>query len=362
MLQSHTAGARLTSLTAAGVSRRVWQGGVAVVGTQIMTDCSVSYDLSRDVRNSVRLVLTDDADELAPHEPGDLFFTGERFRVEAAVNGAYVQMFEGVVSDFSDAMAGTLAISGEDPLWLCDQAFGERLTLPDDTPAEDAVRLVCEPVLGDSSGWSLDGAGRKVTLRTWAEDDRRLGSITSLMRDLGLELFADRFGQLVLQERPDPTQQDAVVTVREFLSDRASWADLTRSGADLPHNRFVVISDRPDQDSLRATWQVDDPASPLHPDRIGLRTADIYRPDTGAADQNALNAVARQLGIEDSLNLDRISGTAVPDWRLDAGDVVLVRESGSGTDDRYRISALAHPVVGDWMTLQAARLLPLTLL
>jgi hypothetical protein len=260
-------------------------------------------------------------------------------------------------------MSGTINLSAEDPLSALEQPFGDPVTLPDGMAAAEALRTLWEPVLGEDAFGDMDDGGRVTVLRVFAEEEDRLDSGLSLMSDLGLEVGVSRTGLVELQERPDPTNTDAVTVVREFLPDPgvAASLDLARSGSDKPYNRVVVLLERPDLATLRAEASITDPASDIHEDRIGRRVAPYYR-TSQVGDQAALNALAQQLLIEYVLNVDTVRHSAIPDHRLDAGDVIYTREPRTRTDDRFRINRVSHPVTTGAMSLDTSRVLPLFLL
>jgi hypothetical protein len=235
------------------------------------------------------------------------------------------------------------------------------VTITEGTAADDALRTLWEPILGDSTDWTLDADGRTTSRRVFLDDEDVLGATVELMAALGLEVFADRRGLPVLRPIPDPADTDAVVIVREFVPGRTSTLlDLQRTGDRLPYNRVVVVGELTDGATVRSVLEVTNPASPLHPDAIGVRTAPVFRSDQ-IPDQAAANAVARALLTEHSLFGDRVSGTAVPDLRLDEDDVVMLREPVTATDDRYRIERITHPVTTGALVLDAAKILPLVL-
>jgi hypothetical protein len=152
-----------------------------------------------------------------------------------------------------------------------------------------------------------------------------------------------------------------VATVREFRPGiEAVVLSLSRTGARRAYNRVIVESVNPAGPDVRVALTVSDPASPLHPDRIGIRTAPIHRsaqvPDLGAA-----GTLARQLLNEYALATDTTSGSAIPDHALDAGDVVWIEEPVTGTDGRYRLNSITLPVLQGAMAITAGRVVPLLL-
>lgn len=358
LLRSHEPVARVLSLAADGSVRDAWE---ADADARLLSG-SATLDRSREVRRTASIELANPTGSLSPRTIGDPFFPGERFRVERGlrVGGApiYLSVATLIVATFAAPMDGRLSVTGEDPMTLLRQPFGEVVTIEAGTTAEDAFRLLVEPVLGDGSGWSLDGAGRTVgATRSWAEDDDRLGAVVSLMGDLGLETFADRLGNPVLRPIPDPT---AAATVRTFTraAGVAAMLDLTRSGSARPFNKAVAIGEGPDRPTYRGVAEVTDPASPVHRDAIGLRVAPYHR-SAQIADQATATAVALARLIELALYQDAVGGSAIPDPRLDAGDVVAFIEEVSGTFDRYRLDTVTMPIGPGAMAMAATRVVPL---
>jgi hypothetical protein len=134
--------------------------------------------------------------------------------------------------------------------------------------------------------------------------------------------------------------------------------ELTRSGDARPYNRVVVVVESPDGAAVvRTEVLITDPASPIHPDAIGIQTAPIARLTAGG--QAEANAYARSLLVQYSLLIgDTVSGTAIPDHAIEAGDVVTFDESVSGASDRYIVDQVQHPVTTGPMSITATRVLP----
>lgn len=353
----HRASARLTSLDATRAVRHVWQDATAL----LLDGSRVSGDRTRSVRRTVSLSIADPAGDWTPRAPGDPFFGGEWLRVERGVGVgggmAWIPLFTGTVTSFDDTMDGTLQVSGEDALGICQQPFGDAVSVLAGTRAQDVVKALLGPVLGVTQGWTLDDAERIVPDRSWAADDDRLQATWQLMADLGLELFADRMGAVVLRPMPDPTVATPVRTLTSPASDGAILSG-TRSGSRLPYNRVVVISELPDDGTIiRAQADVTDPASPIHAGRIGLRIAPVYR-SSQIPDQSAANAVARNKLVEYALYQDGYAGDIVPDETLDPGDVIAVRQGITGTDGNYLLDAVSHPITTGTSGLGATKVVP----
>jgi hypothetical protein len=355
---SHTPCSRLSALDASGAVVQSWEGRVGARRARLMGG-TVTYDHTASIRRRASVTIENRSGALSPLEPGDAFFGGARFRVERGLVldgfAVYLALFEGHVVGFRAETSGTLTVDGEDPLTLCAQPFGDVVSVAAGTPAADAVVALLGPVLGDTSAWSLDDGGRTCPDRAWTTDDVRLASTWQLMADLGLDLFCDRRGQVVLRPIPDPT---TAAPVRAFTREPGTAALLSgsRSGTRLPYNRVVVIAEHEDGTVVRSQADVTDTSSPIHADRIGLRVAPVYR-SAQIPDQAAANAVANAMLVEHALYADAYAGDLVPDLTLDEGDVVTFSDQVTGVDAAYRIDQVTHPVVTGSMTLATSKVL-----
>lgn len=351
----HDACARLVLLSPARAVLATYEASSA-----ILEEGSVVFDLSRVGRRSGTVTLANPDGALSPQDPDSALFPSALVRLErgAVLGGvaSYMTLATLSVARFRAPMAGHLSLDLDDVLSALAQPFGETVTIADGTPAEDVIRDLWGPVLGATDDWELDGDGRSVATRSLFDEDDRLTAVAEVMAELGLEVFSDRRGIPVLRPIPDPTTADAVRAYRQEAG-TAMMLDLERAGDRLPYNRVVVIAERLDGTVLRAVAEVTDPGSPLHHDRIGVRTAPIHR-SAGIPDQASANAVARALLVEHALYQDAVGGTAFPDPLLDEGDVVTFREPVSGTNDRYRIDRVSHPVTAGGMDLAASKVLP----
>ena len=334
-------------------------------GDSLLTDGSVTYDRTRSPRRTGSATLANADGSLSPLRFGDTFWTGSLFRLERGVlvAGSYVwvPLATLAVTQFDTSMAGQLVLTGEDPMVLLEQPMGAETTMPAATSAEDAIVALWAGYLPPGTAWTLDGASRTVgTDRTWTESDDRLGAGVSLMSDLGLEVFMDRLGGIVLRPAADPTTQPVARTI-DRLPGTGTILDLTRTSNRLPYNRQIVVSETSDSTTpvYRAIAEVTDTTSPIHSSRIGVRTAPVYT-SAQIPDQAAANAVAANLLIQLSLVADGVAGSFVPDPTLDEGDVVAVSEATSATSSTYVIDQVTHAVVLGAMSLQTSRVVGIT--
>ena len=357
---SHRPCTRLHWLDSDDAILQTWQGGVS--RTAILTGGDTVRDRGRMVRGSGSLVIANPDGDLSPQAPGDPFFGGERLRLEQGAYGdngqpLWTVTFTGVVTNWTATMMGSLSVSVEDPTSLLAQPMGDAVSVPNGMSAADALRLLWEPVLGDSDDWELDGDGRSVSAGSWSADADRLAAGVELMAGLGLEVYADRLGRVVLRPVPDPTAQDIARTFTTTARN-AAMLDMARSGSRQPYNRVIVVVDDPARETFFAIADVDEPGSPIHADTIGLRVAPVHR-SALIPDQASANAVARALLGWYSRYADSVDGGFFPDPELLEGDVVSLTESITGTADRYLVESLSLPVVTGSMTLATSKVLPL---
>lgn len=328
---------------------------------------SVTFDRTRTVARRGSITLADPTGDLTPQLPGDLFWPPAIVRLERGVifgGQPEYQALATLVVRPRTSMTGRLDLSGEGILSLLAQPFGEPEVIPAETPAEDALRTLWAPVLDPVGGgvtWPLDGGGRVMPLRSFLPDEDRLDAVVRYFAASGLEVTEDRLGRPLMRRTPDITSSGSVAVVRGFQPGAdATLLSLDRSIDQRTYNRVIVESNAPGGPDIRVVVTVDDPASPLHPDRIGLHVAPTFRsaqvPDLGAA-----GVVGRRLLSEYALPSETLSGSAVPDTTLDAGDVVTIEEPVSGASGQWRLDSLTLPWITGSMSLAASRVLPLLL-
>lgn len=347
-------------------------GGPAIAtfegDTRVIERGSVTVERSRTVRRRCEVTLTNPTGELTPSAPGDLFWPGVVIRIERGIiegdTPDYLALGTFVVARFRTAMDGRLVLSGEDPLSLLAQPFGDAVVIPAGTAPADALGALWTPVLdprGGGADWPLDGGGRTMPLRAFLPDEDRLDAVVRYFAASGLEVFADRLGRPLMRPTVDLTAAASVAVIRDFVpGDEAILLSLQRTSGRRTYNRVIVESTNPGGPDLRVVLDVSDPDSPIHRDRIGLQTAPIFR-SAQVPDLAAMGDVARALLVEYALSADTLSGSAVPDITLDAGDIVTIEEPVSGTSGRYRLDSLTLPVVDGAMSLSAGKVVPLLL-
>lgn len=347
---SHAPRSRLLTLTSSGTV-------VSTYDEQLLSG-SVTYDRTREVRRSGEVALVDEDGDLTPTDLADEFAPGQRLRLERGVAGAgYLSLGTFVVAAFDGEMAGRLVLRLEDTTDALRQDFGSVVTVPRMSRAWRALRLLWEPVLGDGTDWDLDDGSAVVgSAVTYAEDDERLHSTVALMADLGLEVYTDRAGVPVLAPLADPTTL-AVDHTFEQATGVARGTRITRSGDFRPYNRQVVVGEPPDAPVVRGEAVITDPSHPWHPDRIGFRTAPVYRSGL-VATRYAATVLARSILYERAWT-DSIRWSGIPDITVEASDLVRFIEPQTQTDDRYRIDRVTLPVTTGQMSIDATLVVPL---
>ncbi|CAN5611474.1 hypothetical protein BH23CHL8_BH23CHL8_18840 [soil metagenome] len=349
----YTAHARLSALAGANDPAvvRTWEAGEAII-----ISGSVQLDRTRQVRGTSSLDLADHRGQLVPRDVVDTFADRSLLRVERGIevggNVAWVPLATYVVDRSRGSMAGRLALSGQDRLTLAQQAFGEPLTLDTGMRVGDAIRAWLEPVLGtDDELWGIDDGslelGAPVTV---SEDDQRLDRAMALAADHALELLTDRTGRVVLRPKVDPTTAAAVLSIERGRTILGHEREVRA----IPVNRAVAIGDPLTGRVYRGVAEVTDPASPLHPDRIGLLVAPPHR-SSAIASQYQADQVAWQLLIESALVEEETVTRLLADPRLDEGDVVILTEPHTATSGSYRVDRLDMPVLGGEMSITATR-------
>lgn len=328
---------------------------------------SVTFERTRTVARRGSATIIDPAGDLTPQQPGDLFWPPAIVRLERGVlvgGQPEYQALTTLVVKPRTSMSGRIELSGEGILSQLAQPFGEPEVIPAETPAEDALRTLWAPVLdpqGDGASWPLDGGGRVMPLRVFLADEDRLDAVVRWFAASGLQVTEDRLGRPLMRRALDISDTSTVAVVRGFEPGAdATILSLERTVDRQAFNRVIVESNAPGGPDIRVVVTVDDPASPIHPDRIGLRSAPVFRsaqvPDLGAA-----GVVARRLLAEYALGTETLSGSAVPDTTLDAGDIVTIDEPVSGASGQWRIDSLTLPWLTGSMSFTASRVLPLLL-
>jgi hypothetical protein len=352
---THRPRSRIVTLSSSGLA-------VSTFDPSIILSGNVSYDRKWEVRRTFRATLADEDASLAPLQAGDEFAPGSRVRIDRGVAFGSEVLWQTLgtyeLTNFGTRMAGSLTIGGEDPFLALRQPFGEVLNLPPGIALTDAIREMLEPVLGDSTDWSLDGGHQRVRLgRSFPETDERLHAAVQLADDFGAELYADRAGLPVLQPRTDPNDATVAHTYRQSEGE-ARATSLERQGDFRPYNRVVVIGEPPGGGLYRAEASITDTASPFHEDRIGLRVAPLHR-SAQIVTQEQANTVARSLLVEHSLWSDTAVWLGVPDPLVEAGDVMALVEPRTQTDASFVIDRVTLPVALGSMNITASRVVPL---
>lgn len=351
----HTAVARLVCLWPDGTPRQAFD----TVETRIVIGGAVNAVLARDVRRDAVVELANETGLLTPRAAGDLFAEGSALRLErgAILDGpVYAPLFTGVVDRFDAGMTGRLRLTCLDPMSLLDQPLGGTTSIEEGTPAGDAIQALWSGVLPAFVAWVVDDGGRDVGAPlSWSGSENRLAVGLELLRSLGLEAFCDRLGRLVVRPLRDPTTRPVDRTYRQGIT--STILDLTRSGASRPVNMVRVIAEPPDSPPLAAVAEVEDPLSPIHRDRIGVRMVE-YRSSALTTAGAALETARARLGWL-ALRQDTVAQSVVPDLAIDPDDIAEWElEARSGTVGRHRIDSVGVGLVAGATDLQASRVVP----
>lgn len=348
---------RLTALWPDGSVRRSFD-----LPRQVIREGSATADLRRDARRSASLTLAVPADgSLTPALSTDMLARGQRAAVEigALVDGTaqLVPVMSGFVTACEAAMRGpTLDVSLDSHLSACSQEAGTSLLLPAGTPLPDALHTLWDPVLPWAE-WVIEGDTIARTLGAdipvLASDDLLAVSLR-LARSLGCEAYDDRLGRIVVRVRREPASLAPVRTL-------TGVDELRRASTRAPVNAQRVEATPGDAEPISVLEEVTDPASPIHRDRIGLRTAPTILSDA-IPDPATARDLARSWLAGRMLAADQVTCTVpVADLDLDEGDVVDIDEPVTRTAGRFQLEALTTPLGPGRPSLRASSVVPLFL-
>lgn len=343
---------RLVSLWPDGSERATFDLSRAVI-----LSGSVRAELRRDARRSASLVVSNADGALAPAVATDMLAQGAGLRVEAGalVDGepALVPLVTGFVAPGTEVAmrAATVTVAVESRLSACQQDAGEALQLPAGMPVPEALHALWDPVL-PGVPWDVEDAawGRPLGADVPVlHVDSRLDVGLRLARAASLEAFDDREGAIVVRLRREPASQPVVRAMEGFL-------DLRRRVAQPTYNAQLVEATPDGGEPVYARAEVDDPGSPIHRSRVGLRVAPTIRTDS-ADDPHGLAAewlAGRMMRSEEvvlSLGPEHLD--------LDPGDVVSVDEPTTRTSARIQAEAIEVMLGPGQSSLTGTSVLPL---
>lgn len=335
---SHSPVARLTSLWPDGTVRRAFD-----LDQRIVTDGKVTAELRQDVRRSASLNLVNADGSLSPALLDDMFASGSLAVVErgALVDGSavYAPLITGIVTGCLASMSGTLAITLASNMSALRQEAGTALSLVAGTFLVDALHTLWDPVLPNVT-WVVEPGADSRALGAdipVLSTDIRLDVGLALADSLGVDAFDDRAGRIVVRLRPDTTRQATARIMAEPLT-------LDRTIGRTPVNAQGVEGSPGSDAPTYVLVEVDDLASPIHKDRIGLRVAPTIRTDS-TGDPDTLRAMGRSQLAEYATAQDSLAVTQHPaDIDLDEGDIVERAETISGTSGRWILDQVNYPV------------------
>ena len=253
---------------------------------------------------------------------------------------------------------GSFELRAEDPSTALVANFGETLLVPTYTRGSEALRKCWAPALSPTTEWDLDdGAMTLRTPRTFLDSDERLGATLKLMADLTLEVYVSRLGVVTMRPYVDPVALPIARTLRQSAGE-AMATTMTRGTDWRPVNWQVVVGEPTDGQVVRGTAHITDTNHPYHEARIGRRYAPTYR-TAQLATQAQVNNLASRLLADRCRWRDSIEWQGVPDYTLEAGDVVAIVDERTSTEATYRIDRLTLPVTTGSMSFTASLVVPI---
>lgn len=352
---THAAVTRLVILTQDLRVRRTFD-----LERRIVLDGSVTTDRTRDVRRAASLGLSDRDGSLSPLLADDLLAEGSVVRIETGAlvrdgEALWVPLITGFVTGCRVRMASArIDLVAESFMSALAQEAGEGITLQAGMTVPDVLQQLWGPVLPWVT-WDIDPRTQERTLGSdipVLPGDDRLQVGMRIASDLGVEAFDDREGGLVVRVRPDPTTLAAVRAIDLPL-------DIEREVGRKPVNAQPVEATPAESEPLWVVEHVDDPASPIHRSRIGLRMAPTIRSDS-IPDPDTARAVARRWLAARALSQDRVT-IDLPRRHidLDEGDVIEATERITGASGSWIIDAVTYPVVQGKVEVSARSVVPL---
>lgn len=289
-----------------------------------------------------------------------LFFNGEALTLgnpEATIELVALGTFP-IQSSFIDGVSLVTDVTCEDRSRLVSDArFEDDYQVAAGTNYADAIEaLVAAGV--DGLEYLFPSTTFTTPLLTFAAQSDRWEAAQGMARAIGMELFFDGLGRLTM--RPTPTFADnPVKVIREGEGGNlvAVGIELDRTEA---YNRVIAFSSNAAVDPpVRGVATDSDPFSPTYYDGpFGQKPRFYSSPfivTQEQADSAAAAILADELGVASGLSF-----SAVPDPRLECGDVVLFQRAVLEVDDAHIVEKLTiglgpeSPMTGTTRVRQAA--------
>lgn len=289
-----------------------------------------------------------------------LFYDGEALTLgnpEATIELVALGTFP-IQRSYIDGVSLVTDVTCEDRSRLVSDArFEDDYQIPAGMNVIEAVEAVITAGV-DGLEYLLPSTSEVTGLLTFTSQDDRWLAAQGMVRPLGMELFFDGLGRVNM--RPTPTfADDPVKTIRE-----GEGGNLVSIGIELDrteaYNRVVAFSSNAAIDPpVRGVATDEDPSSPTYYFGPFGKKPQFYSSPFIAtqdqADSAAASILADELGVASGLSF-----SAVPDPRLECGDVVLFQRAALEVDDAHIVETLTiglgpeSPMFGTTRVRQAA--------
>lgn len=183
---------------------------------------------------------------------------------------------------------------------------------------------------------------RTTPLLVFLETDDPWAKATEMARSIGMELFFDVAGRVVLRPEPDPASDGIAAEYMEgegatYLT--SHYRIDTKPG----YNGAIVVGEPPGGTPVRGeAWDSDPASATYYLGPYGKRPRFLrsqFVVTQGQADEAAAAIVLRERG-----GTEQLSFTALPHPGRDAGDSVYYRNADLGLDEIYVIDTLRIPL------------------
>jgi hypothetical protein len=322
--------------------------GSAPLATLSITAGSVTVDETQSIRRTCSLTLEDPTSVLVPQHLGDLLhpLTGNELWVSRGVtyaDGATELIPLGVFAPSKPTSTDSLAelqltLVGNDRSHLIARSqWTDSFSIDDGTDVNTAVMAVLSSRLPELGYNLADDLGATVPATTFGADQNSnpWKDATSLVTSIGEELLIDPQGTVVA--RPVTATSSGVVAAYvegQTCTMITAARDLDDERA---YNGVVVIAQGGNVTTpLRSVaWVGGSQPSPAIP---------YFYSTSLVTDQTSLDAMAAAMLAQLTNAAEEVTFTALPDPRLDAGDVIYLQRSRSKLSANYVVQSVQIPL------------------